>query len=103
MFLESKRFDMDMFAVWLGHVRGDYYGNFSIRSSSKILQKGKGFHCRQGWFDWALNLPLDWHKIIDSEVKFSENIAPFGVDLESGEFIDNVTPVDILSGVRFKK
>ena len=104
LFLETKRVDMDMFAVWLGHIRGDYYGNFSIRKDNNIVQKGKGFHCRSSWWNWALDeLPLDWKKIIDSTVNFEDNKAHIGIDIPSGEFLDKVTDINELSGKRFKK
>ena len=103
-YLNDKIISFNMLAIWIGHIRGDYYGNFSIRKNKKIVQKGKGFHCRKEWFDWVLDvLPLDWKKIIDSNIYFSGNIAKTGVDLGTGEFKDESVDVNCLSGKRYRK
>ena len=102
-FVKDKQLDMNMFAVWLGHTRGDYYGNFSLRRGGKIIQKGKGFHCGKEWWDWVLGIPLDWYKIMDTKVRYTKNIASAGIDLPTGEFITTAISIDDLSGKRFKK
>lgn len=102
-FLETKKPVMDMIAIWVGHMRGSMYGNFSIRKDNRIIEYGPGFHMRRELFDFYLSLPLSWYKIIDSKVIFGVNEAECGIDLPSGEFKNSVSSVDELSGVRFKE
>ena len=87
----------NMFAIWIGHISGSFYGNFSYRHDWKIYQKKRGFHLRREMFDFYLSLPLGWKKIIDSKVSFGENNADAGIDLETGEFVDEVLNVKDLS------
>lgn len=97
MFLETKTVDMDMLAIWIGHMRGSMYGNFSIRHKGKIIEYGPGFHCHKELFDFYLSLPLEWYKIIDSKIIFSDNQAEMGIDLPTGEFQKEVSDVSSLS------
>lgn len=87
----------DMFAVWIGHMRGSFYGNFSFRKDGKIIEKSRGFHLRREMFDFYLSLPLGWCKIIDCKLNYGENKAECGVDLKTGEFIDDVVSIEELS------
>ena len=83
--------------IWLGHTRGDLYGNFSFKIHGRIFEKRRGFHCNRDWFDYMLDLPLGWQKIIDSRVLFGENKGVCGVDLRSGMFQKSVNRVEDLS------
>ena len=89
--------DNDMLAIWIGHVKGSFYGNFSYRKNGKIYQKKRGFHLRQEMFEFYLCLPLDWVKIIDCYVNFSKNDVNVGIDLKTGEFVEEVKEVYELS------
>ena len=96
-FVDKEKSRMRMVAFWFGHMRGDFYGNFSIRTNGNVIEKSPGFHVDRDYFDWVLGLPLDWHKIIDSRIVFEDNCADCGVDLVNGEFVDGVVPVGVLS------
>ena len=96
-FVDKKKAGLHMLAFWFGHMRGDFYGNFSIRNNGSIIEMSPGFHVRRDYFDWVLGLPLDWRKIINSRIVFEDNCADCGVDLVNGEFIDDVVPVGVLS------
>ena len=74
--------------IWVGHIRGDYYGNMSFRNcDNQLFELHKGFHIREKWFEWMLGLPLGWNKIIDSRIYFSRNEANKNISPVDGERI----------------
>ena len=102
-YLEKEVKNITMFALWMGHIKGDYYGNFSLRSNGEILQMKRGFHCRKEWFNFVMDLPLDWHDIIDCTMLHGVNNAQWGIDLKTGEFLSRteVLPIDVLSKQKY--
>ena len=89
--------DGSMFSIWVGHVRGSFYGNISLKKDDAIYEVKRGFHMRKELFDFYLSMPLDWKKIIDAKVFFGKNEAPFGIDLDSRDFNGNCLSVEDLS------
>jgi len=86
-----------MLAIWIGHTTGSFYGNFSYRKNGITYQKKRGFHLRREMFNFYLNLPLNWKKIIDCTIKYGKNTANTGINLSTGEFKNRPTPIEKLS------